>query len=202
MVISSISNNVISGRVHQTILQKKIYGGTTESRLSFGYLLYENLGKPLVGLTTVYQTLARMRTQKNALTAQMQALLLGRVCSSCAASDGGGCCSRCMADETDSLQILINLMAGVDVAQVNNSPAECCYLDVAAGCIFTFKPMFCLNYNCHSIKMQVNGAGLRQLERLTAELLGSQYELEMLLFRLLSTRESLQKKLLALPAED
>ncbi|TKB05933.1 hypothetical protein [Desulforhopalus sp. IMCC35007] len=98
-----------------------------------------------------------------------------------------------MAGETDSLQILINLMAGVNVIPVNHNPAECCYLDTAAGCIFTFKPMFCLNYNCQSIKGQLKRAGEQQLEKLTAMLLGSQYELEMLLFRFLNTDESCQK---------
>jgi hypothetical protein len=187
--------------VNQTILQKKIYGGTVESRLAFGLLLFRKFNKLLAELTGVYIALARMRTQESALAAHMQALMLGRVCSSCASSDGGGCCSKYMAGETDSLQILINLMVGVDVAQVNYSSAECCYLGAATGCIFIFKPMFCLNYNCSSIKVQANGSGLRQLERLAAVLLGSQYELEMLLFRLLSTHESLQKNIFALPTE-
>ena len=98
--------------MNQTILQKKIYAGTVESRLAFSLLLFRKLGKPLTGLNGVYAALARMRTQESALTAHMQDLILGKVCSSCAASGGGGCCSRYMAGETDSLQILINLMAG------------------------------------------------------------------------------------------
>jgi hypothetical protein len=106
-----------------------------------------------------------------------------------------------MFPETDSLQILINLMAGVDVAQVNYSPAECCYLGAATGYIFIFKPMFYLNYNCGRIQVQANDSGLRQLEKLAAVLLGSQYDLEMHLFRLLSTHESLQEEILDLQAE-
>lgn len=180
--------------VNRIILQEKIYGGTVESRLAFGLLLFRKLGKLLAELTGIYVALSRMRTQEKNLASHMQDLKLGRVCSSCAASDSGGCCSRSMAGETDSLTILINLLAGVDVAQVNYSPAECCYLNTSTGCIFTFKPIFCLNYNCHRIKVQVNGSGLRQLEKLTAVLLGSQYEVEMLLFRLMITNESMQKK--------
>lgn len=187
--------------MNQTILQKKIYGGSIESRLAFGLLLFKKFGKPFAELTSVSVALARMQTQESDLAAHMQSLMLGKVCFSCAASDSGGCCSRYMAGETDSLQILINLMAGVDVAQVNYSPAECCYLGAATGCIFNFKPMFCLNYNCSSIKVQANGSGLRQLEKFAAVLLGSQYDLEMHLFRLLSTHESLQKEILDLQAE-
>ncbi len=187
--------------MNQTILQKKIYGGAVESRLAFGLLLFKKLGKPFAELTSVYAALARMRTQESDLAAHMQSLMLGRVCSFCAASEGGGCCSRYMSGETDSLQILINLMAGVDVARVNHSPAECCYLGAATGCIFLFKPMFCLNYNCSSIKVQAKGSGLRQLEKLVALLLGSQYDLEMHLFRFLSSHESLQKEILGLQAE-
>lgn len=187
--------------VNHIMLQEKIYGGSVESRLAFGFLLFRKLGKSFAGLTGVCGALALLRNQASALNAHMQALALGRLCYSCAASDGGGCCSRQMAGETDSLQILINLMAGVDVAQVNHNPAECCYLGAATGCIFTFKPMFCLNYNCRRIKVHANGSRLRHLERLAGQLLGSQYELEMLLFHFLSTHESLQKKILALPAE-
>lgn len=180
--------------VNRIILQEKIYGGTVESRLAFGLLLFRKLGKLLAEISDIYIALSHMRTQEKNLATHMQDLKLGKVCSSCAASDSGGCCSRSMADETDSLTILINLLAGVDVAQVNFSPAECCYLSAATGCIFTFKPIFCLNYNCHRIKVQAKGSGLRQLEKLTAVLLGSQYEVEMLLFRLLITNESMQKK--------
>jgi hypothetical protein len=187
--------------VNQTILQKKIYGGTVESRLAFGLLLFRKFGNSLTGFTDVSSVLARMQTQESALAAFMRALLLSRVCSSCAASNGGGCCSRYMAGETDSLQILINLIAGVDVVPVNDNPSECCYLDTAAGCIFAFKPMFCLNYNCQGIRRQLKRSGEQQLEKLTAVLLGSQYELEMLLFRFLNTDESRQKIFL-LPAEN
>ena len=72
------------------------------------------------------------------------------------------------------------------VARVNENPAECCYLG-AAGCIFAFKPMFCLNYNCHRIRATAEGAPLRELERLAGILLGSQYALERLLFRSLAS---------------
>ena len=113
--------------MNQATLQNTIYAGSVESRLAFGLLLFKKFGKTLAELAGVHAALVHMGNQESVLAAHMQGLALDRLCSSCAASDGGGCCSRYMAGETDSLQILINLMAGVSVAQVNHSPAECCF---------------------------------------------------------------------------
>ena len=170
----------------QALLQKNIYGGSVESRLAFGLLLFKEFGSILGENDAVSGTLALMRQQERALADHMTGLMLGRLCASCASTSGGGCCSGYMAGETDSLQILMNLMAGVAVARVNENPAGCCYLG-AMGCIFAFKPMFCLNYNCHRIRETADGRPLRELERLAGLVLGSQYDLERLLFRSLTT---------------
>jgi len=45
------------GMVNRTILQEKIYGGTVESRLAFGLLLFRKLGKLLAELTGIYVAL-------------------------------------------------------------------------------------------------------------------------------------------------
>lgn len=173
--------------VNQTKLLHKIYCGSVESRLAFGIHLFKTFGPTLERRADVLSALALMRSRERALSTHMQSQMLGRLCSACAASECGGCCSRYMAGETDSLQIVMNLLAGVEVAQINEHPAECCYLNPAAGCIFLFKPMFCLNYNCRRIEESVSGKELSQLEREAAALLRSQYALEGVLQRFLSS---------------
>lgn len=180
------------GMVDQMILHDRIYGGSVASRLAYGHVLFKAYGSTLASQRSVGVALVGMQTKERALADHMQALDLGSLCSRCA-SLTGGCCSRYMAGETDSLQVLMNLLGGVAVLQVNENLTECCYLG-PDGCIFSFKPMFCLNYNCHKIKKLGDGAGYGQLEKLAADLLGSQYELEMHLFRFLFARDSLPEK--------
>jgi hypothetical protein len=112
---------------------------------------------------------------------------MGKLCVRCAAGSGGGCCSLYMADETDAVQLLMNMLAGVTVRQGKNDSGECCYLG-EKGCRFTFKPMFCLNYNCRNILAASSPENIRELERLTGQLLGGQYEVEKKLLNLISTR--------------
>jgi hypothetical protein len=182
--------------VVQALLQNKMYGGSVESRLEFALLLFRDYGGSLAALPGAIESLSRIEALHKGLNAHVQTLRLGDLCSSCAASTGGGCCSSYMSGETDSLQLLMNLMAGVAVDRINDNRSECCYLDPARGCIFVFKPMFCLNYNCHRIATQAGGCGLRQLEKLTGELLAGQYGLEMALFRFLCGHPPLLEKLL------
>ena len=167
------------------MLQQRIFSGSVESRLDFALTLFRQFGPSLRQLEAVSALLARMELESRDLADHMRALALGRLCAHCAATDGGGCCSSYMAGETDSLQILMNLLTGTAVERVNHTPEECCYLG-ETGCLFQFKPMFCLNYNCHRIQAHAAGSGLRQLEQLAARLLGSQYQLEAYLFACLS----------------
>lgn len=102
---------------------------------------------------------------------------MGKLCVRCASGKGGGCCSLYMADETDVVQMLMNMLSGVTVKQVQNNTGECCYLG-EHGCLFIFKPMFCLNYNCRNILNSLSSQELRQLEQLAGKLLCKQYEVE------------------------
>lgn len=112
---------------------------------------------------------------------------MGKLCVCCAAGEGGGCCSLYMAGETDAVQMLMNMLVGVTNEQGKINGEECSYLG-EKGCLFTFKPMFCLNYNCRNILDTVSPENARELEQLTGQLLGWQYEVEKKLLALISTR--------------
>ena len=115
--------------------------------------------------------------QAESVATQMAAMKLGCLCSACASSPGGGCCSLFMAGETDPLQLLMNLLAGVDIRLLPHDDDSCTFL-AGEGCQFLFKPMFCLNYLCHNIRHYADPCQLRQLERLTGLQLQQHYAVE------------------------
>jgi len=124
--------------------------------------------------------LTAVEADERALRDQMGAMGMGATCTQCASRQGGGCCSLYMAGENDVLQLLMNLLAGVQVRILDNGGKECCFLGVS-GCILTLKPMFCLNYNCNHIKDKEDMATLLLLEQKTGALLTKQAVLEQLL---------------------
>lgn len=56
-----------------------------------------------------------------------------------------------MANETDAVLLLINLLRGRTVISLRpEEDPECCFLG-PTGCTLEPKPFFCLNYNCRAI---------------------------------------------------
>ncbi len=160
------------------LLFRRIYSGSLRRRLEFSRSLHAVLGPQLIPDKFFTQTFDDLRQAADKLAGYMATLGMGRRCAACSADNPGGCCSLEMAEETDAIQILLNLHAGVEVEIADNGPA-CCFLG-KKGCIFIFKPMFCLNYNCDRIISEV-GLSRGELEVLTGRLLCKQYEVEKIL---------------------
>lgn len=137
-------------------------------------------GEALLALPLVRQGLAVLESHAQLLTAEMASLDLGPLCSSCALKSGGGCCSLYMADENDAVLLLINLLAGHSVVIQKDDGFEC-YLLGPLGCVLRFKPIFCLNYNCHAIKVHTDAAILSSYLAASAKLLQSQWQVETLI---------------------
>ena len=156
------------------------YNGTPAEKLAQARLLQQELGEQLVADTTFAHELERLRHCCRALNEQMQAMAMGTLCTACARRAGGGCCSALMADNTDSLQILINLLLGQTVQRREAVDSECCFLG-ATGCPFMAKPIFCLNYNCHHILTGSKPVDLTLLEQRAAAVLSQQTAIESLL---------------------
>jgi hypothetical protein len=129
------------------------------------------------GLQEAVATLCR---HASAVSDQMTAMALGSLCSRCASRPKGGCCSIAIAEETDELQLLMNLLAGVEVHLLYHDSESCPFLG-PGGCQFFFKPMYCLNYTCQRIHEAASMPALSELERLTGLQLQHQYTLEQLL---------------------
>lgn len=163
-----------------------VYDGTVDQRRQTAIDLAEKYGEQLILDERIDKQLKLLLKRVAQLNTHMQERMqLGDLCSRCASREDGGCCSRYMAGETDSLQLLMNILAGVAIAACNDNDGECCYLG-AKGCIFPIKPMFCLNYNCRQIISGAPAPALAQLLQLAGLVLNSQYKLEQLLIEILT----------------
>ncbi|MDD3814182.1 MAG: hypothetical protein PHZ02_06000 [Desulfocapsaceae bacterium] len=156
------------------------YSGDVVVKLAVAQDLYSRYGKELALRPDIMSQLAMMQVSERALQSQMTVMGMGKTCTQCAGRQGGGCCSRFMAGENDALQLLMNLLAGIQVSIQRDDLIECCFLGVA-GCVLVMKPMFCLNYNCSHITGKEEPAVLLLLEQQAGDLLRKQAVLEGLL---------------------
>jgi len=156
------------------------YSGDVALKLGVARELYVQFGNVLLQQPDILANLTIVEANERALQVQMRAMTMGATCTLCAIRQGGGCCSIFMAGENDVLQLLMNLLAGVQVVMQQDNQQECCFLGIT-GCILTMKPMFCLNYNCSHIKEKEVAVTLLHLEQRTAAMLVSQAGLETLL---------------------
>jgi hypothetical protein len=163
----------------------ELYFGMVPQKLACARTLYERAGEELLARPDLRRMLRELTVLSAALQLRMGEMSMFSLCRSCAARPGGGCCSAYMANETDALLLLLNMLLGVEVAAQREDTVECCFLG-QEGCILTVKPIFCLNYNCSHI-LTGNGAEvLQDLEKAASAVLLAQTAVEkMLLERLL-----------------
>jgi len=161
--------------------KKEVYWGDAKTKLATAKGLQAALGEKIHD-EQLAVGLARLNGLARELASQMRGMNFGIICSACAGRLGGGCCSQVMADETDVLQLLMNLLAGVAVDLCRDNGRECHFLG-EAGCILSFKPIFCLNYDCSAIKDCPDDEGLMRYGQLRGRLLQEQWQLEQLLLQ-------------------
>lgn len=157
-------------------------GTVTEKRKRCQRFLTEH-GDLLRSDPILQQKLELLQQHIKSLDSYMKDLKMGALCSSCAATAKGGCCSAFMAGNTDVMQLVINTLLGVLVVKQHNREEECCYLG-DSGCIFPAKPIFCLNYNCTAILNRIDQNILDRLNRLSGLVLQCQLDLENYLLQL------------------
>jgi hypothetical protein len=162
-------------------IYSSFYSGDVLVKLAAARDLHARYGGMLALRPDIMSQLAATQASGHALQAQMGAMGMGQTCTQCAGRAGGGCCSSYMAGENDVLQLLMNLLAEVQVSiRKDDDLIECCFLG-EKGCILALKSMFCLNYNCSHIREKEHGPTLLLLEQRTGELLSRQTVLENLL---------------------
>ncbi len=116
----------------------------------------------------------------------MRTMGMFELCAECGSRPSGGCCSAKMANETDSMLLLINLSAGFEVSRKRDDDYECCFLG-PEGCSLKFKPIYCLNYLCRHIYREGSSEQIACIQGATAQFLG----------QLVAVEELLRQRLLA-----
>ncbi len=170
-----------------TILQR-YFQGSVDHKLATAHMLYQEHGAVLLGDDHIREQLLLLETAAKRLKDQMVAMEMPRRCTRCAARSDG-CCSALMADNSDALLLLINMLTGINISR-HHHPDQCCFLG-KQGCTLAVKPIFCLNYNCSHILTGSRPAALRQLERSSATLLCRQTTLEAALLQFIICKETL-----------
>lgn len=158
------------------------FSGTVVQKIKSAKDIHRRYGPELLQNKNIGTALLHLCEHEKTLNKEMNDMHMGDRCTACAAKYGG-CCSSYMADNTDAILILINMLMGINVIYNHNSET-CCFIG-DNGCILTIKPIFCLNYNCPQIRENYHTGQMLQLETLTAQLLGRQIVLENLLLELL-----------------
>jgi len=169
---------------------RQLFFAPAAEKLRLAEELHQTYGADFLRHDDLRADLELLEKYASLLNSHMAKAGMGELCVRCAAGCGG-CCSLYMAGETDAVQLLLNMLAGVTVRQGRSDSGECCYLG-EKGCLFTFKPMFCLNYNCRNILDALPPENIRELEQLTGQLLSRQYEVEKKLLNLISTRKQIR----------
>jgi hypothetical protein len=159
------------------------YSGTAMEKLVLAQSLHQLWRPQLIVHAPMQEALHALHLAAATLTLHMRSMGMNQLCSHCATRPGGGCCSALMADNTDALQILINLLLGIVVEQQPHEEDACCFLG-EQGCLFLAKPHFCLNYNCSHIRTKARNTEMETLYRHTGIVLGRQARVETLLIEI------------------
>ncbi len=164
------------------------YSGSTEQKISRTNELFALHGKNLLREEKIIKALHQLEKHAKALSEQMLLMQLDRLCSKCASTDNGGCCSSYMEANSNVILLLINRLYGVLIEKQHQREAECSFLG-PGGCILLVKPVFCLNYNCSHITDQSSEQDMTTLELAAGQVLGQQTQLEDIIVEYIRKRQ-------------
>ncbi len=172
------------GQIHP-FSWNNLYADDVSTKIANAQTLFNCYGDRLRSSGQAVAVLKTIRQRADNLQEVMVALGMPRFCTACGARSEGGCCSAEMANETDAILILMNMLLAQEVARQREDGLECIFLG-AKGCSLFLKPIFCLNYNCTKIKHGLSPAELFELERVSARLLQEQLVMEELILAAIS----------------
>jgi len=109
--------------------------------------------------------------------ARMREVGIERLCAECGREFDGACCTAHISEQSDALQLLLNLMLGCEVETFECGPDACRFLG-PGGCSVQLKPMICINHLCPELRQALPAADLDRVAHATADLLNAQVEAE------------------------
>ena len=164
---------------------ESLYFGDLSYKIENAHRLHREFGARLGANQEIQEHLKRLLHLQEKLTQVMRSMAIFELCGECGDRLAGGCCSAMMANETDSMLLLINLSAGCEVSPRRDDDYECCFLG-PDGCSLKFKPFLCLNYLCRQIRGDSSREELACLQGATSGLLSQLVVVEELIRQQLS----------------
>lgn len=161
---------------------ESLYFGDLSYKLQNAHRLHREFGARLAADREIREQLTKLLRLREEVAEAMRCMGLPELCAECGSRTAGGCCSAMMANESDSMLLLINLSAGFEVSPKRDDDFECCFLG-PDGCSLKFKPFLCLNYLCRRIQTESTPEQLARLQGATSEFLGQILILEELIRR-------------------
>jgi len=165
---------------------ESLYFGDVSSKIENAHRLHRESGARLRADQEIQKSLSHLVQLEKKVAEAMRSMGMFELCAECGGQPAGGCCSAKMANETDSMLLLINLSADFEVSRKRDDDYECCFLG-PKGCSLKFKPFCCLNYLCRQIYADSSSEQIARLQGATGELLR----------QLVLVEELLQRELLA-----
>jgi hypothetical protein len=165
---------------------ESLYFGDVSSKIENAHRLHRESGARVRADQEIQKSLNHLVQLEKKVAEAMRSMGIFDLCAECGGQPEGGCCSAKMANETDSMLLLINLSADFEVSRKRDDDYECCFLG-PKGCSLKFKPFYCLNYLCRQIYADSSSEQIARLQGATGELLR----------QLVFVEELLQRELLA-----
>jgi hypothetical protein len=159
---------------------ESLYFGDLSSKIENAHRLHRELGPRLGADQEIRRNLNCLVQLGKRVSEVMRSMGMFELCAACGGRPSGGCCSAKMANETDSMLLLINLSAGFEVSRKRDDDHECCFLG-PEGCSLEFKPIYCLSYLCRQIHTENSPAQIARIQGATAEFLNQLVTVEELL---------------------
>jgi hypothetical protein len=141
--------------------------------------------------------LALLRAYRAAIEesgAAMRDLGVAGKCGECSGAGPGSCCSRGVEDWYDSVQLLVNLLMGCDLAETRPLAADCHFVG-PQGCTLVARHYFCVHFLCPTLMEQLGHATTKRLLAVVGQELSIGSQLEQQLHHWMLSRKKSPKSL-------
>lgn len=130
--------------------------------------LFKLYGKAILEDKDISELLGQYKKAIDNTWKTMQNLKVTKTCSKCAEGEPGGCCFRDVETWYSDIQILINMLMGVDIP-LNRMYENSCMFVGDKGCRLLSRNAFCINFLCDKIKNLISNKDTINLNATTGE---------------------------------
>ena len=124
--------------------------------------LFKLHGKSMLKDKEIYDLLEQYKNAIEHTWKTMEGLKVTETCSQCAGTEPGGCCFQDVETWYSDIQLLINMLMGVNIVMTRIYDNSCRFVG-EKGCRLLSRNAFCINFLCDKIKNLVSGEELDNL---------------------------------------